>query len=317
MSTKLIRSLYNISAAQQGSVLSIGHFDGVHVGHQQLITEVRKQAAIEQAPAMVLTFEPHAFEYFSQGTVTIPRLTRLREKFCALSQYGIENVLVLPFNQHLAALSASDFVTKILHEQLQVRRVIVGDDFQFGHKRSGNINLLKEMGDALGFAVDILPTVTTAGERVSSTRVRQALSEGDLALAERLLGRPYQMLGRVSHGDKLGRELGFRTANIFLHRRLTPVKGIFTVYVHGIGDRPLPGVANVGTRPAVGGTRTLLEVHLLDFNQEIYGRYVGVTFCKKLRDEAWYPTLDLLKAQIAKDVAMARDFFKENENDRL
>jgi riboflavin kinase/FMN adenylyltransferase len=188
--------------------------------------------------------------------------------------------------------------------------IIIGDDFRFGKGREGDLPLLQAMAKQLEFSIVAMPTLLLEDERVSSTRVRQALMENNLVLAARLLGRPYTMQGRVRHGDALGQQLGFPTANIHLHRRLTPVKGIFTVYMHGLTDKPLPGVANIGTRPTVGGTRTLLEVHLLDFNQNIYGRYIEVEFCQKLREEERYPSLELLKEQIARDVVVARDYFE-------
>lgn len=309
MPTRLIRSLYNVTPAQQGGVVTIGNFDGVHLGHQQLIAHVLEVAHTRGVPATVLTFEPHAFEFFSRENVIIPRITRLREKVLALAATNVDNVLILPFNQLLASLSASDFVSTVLVQALRASHVCIGDDFHFGYQRQGNFALLQEMGKTHGFTVEAMPTLLVDGERVSSTRVRQALVAGDLAMAERLLGHSYTMHGRVRLGQQLGRTLGFPTANIYLHRRLTPLKGVYTVWVHGIADQPLPGVANIGTRPTVDGTRTLLEVHLLDFKQDIYGRYVKVEFGKKLRDEQRYATLDLLKAQISQDVANARDYF--------
>jgi riboflavin kinase/FMN adenylyltransferase len=309
MPTTLIRSLHHLTATQQGCVMTIGNFDGVHIGHQQLLAKVVAEAKTRQVPSLAVTFEPHPFEFFAQEKLTIPRLTRLREKFCAIAACGIDYVLILTFNQSLATLSATTFATTVLGEALRPKHIIVGDDFHFGHQRQGDFHLLQVLGESLGFSVEAMPTVWVDDVRVSSTRVRQALAVGDHALAGRLLGHPYSMLGRVGHGDKLGRQLGFPTANIFLHRRLTPVHGIYTVYVHGVADRPWPGAANMGTRPTVNGTRTLLEVHLLDFHQDIYGRYVQVEFCQKLRDEERYSTLDLLKQQIAKDVEQAKIYF--------
>jgi riboflavin kinase/FMN adenylyltransferase len=309
MPTKLIRSLYNLTPKEQGAVVTIGNFDGVHLGHQALIAKAIEKARELKAPSMVITFEPHPFEFFARENLTVPRITRLREKFTALAGCGIDNVLILPFNQGIANISASDFVEKILHQYLHAKHILIGDDFRFGHKRQGDFGLLEQKGKELGFSVSAMQSVMLDGERVSSTRVRQALMDGKLALAKRLLGRPYSMLGRVRSGDQLGRELGFPTANIYLHRKLTPLAGVFAVLMHGIADRPLPGAANVGTRPTVDGTRTLLEVHLLDFNQDIYGRYVEVEFCEKFRDEVRYPNLTLLKEQIAKDVEQTRDYF--------
>ncbi len=311
MPTKLIRSVYNLTPAQQGGVITMGNFDGVHIGHQQLVKRVVERAKAWQVPSLVVTFEPHPFEFFSRDHVTIPRLTRLREKVTALFECGVDNVLILNFNQKLAGKTASDFITEIIHPALHPKHIVIGDDFHFGRHRQGNFSLLQKMGAKLGFSVEAMPTILIDGERVSSTRVRRALAMGDHALVKRLLGHAYYMLGRIRRGDQLGRQLGFPTANIYLHRKLTPVRGVYIVYMHGVADKPWPGVANVGQRPTVDGTRTLLEVHLLDFNQEIYGRYVRVDFFEKLRDEIRYPNLDLLKQQIAKDVAIARNYFEQ------
>ncbi len=309
MPAKLIRFLYNLSPSTRGGVLTIGNFDGVHLGHQALLEEVIKEAKKRDVSSTVITFEPHPFEFFAGDKLTIPRITRLREKYTQLAKTGIDNIVILEFNQSLADLSASDFVS-LLQQALYPCHIVIGDDFRFGKGREGDFQLLATKGKELGFSLAAMPTFELAGERVSSTRVRKALMQDDLALASQLLGRPYTMQGRVRHGDALGTQLGFPTANIHLHRRLTPVKGIFTVYMRGLSDKPLPGVANIGTRPTVGGTRTLLEVHLLDFNQNIYGRYIEVEFCQKLREEERYPSLELLKEQIARDVEAAREYFK-------
>ncbi len=311
MPTTLIRSLYNLTPAQLGGVITIGNFDGVHIGHQQLVQRVIEQAKAMRGPSLVVTFEPHPFEFFSKDEVTIPRLTRLREKVVALAECGVENVLILSFNQSLAEKSASDFAHEIVYQGLKPQHIVIGDDFHFGHHRQGDFSLLQSIGAELGFSVEAMPTVLIEGERVSSTRVRQALAAGDYILVNKLLGHPYFMLGRIRTGEQRGRQWGFPTANIYLHRKLTPVRGVYTVYMHGIADKPWPGVANVGQRPTVDGTRTLLEVHLLDFNQEIYGRYVRVEFCEKLRDEMRYPNVELLKQQIARDVAAARNYFEK------
>lgn len=309
MPTHLIRGLCNITAAHQRGVVVIGNFDGVHVGHQKLIARARAKANALGTTCIVITFEPHPFEFFAKGPVTIPRLTRFREKFSALAACGVDDVLVLRFNQALVQMSAQAFVQEVLVERLQVQAVVVGEDFHFGHGRQGDVAFLQEQGRQYGFTAEALPSVMIDNQRVSSTLVREALKQDDHVLIQKYLGHAYAMQGHVVHGDRLGRALGFPTANLYLHRHLTPVLGIYAVRMHGIAPHPVPGVANVGTRPTVGGTRTLLEVHLLDFQQDIYGRYVSVEFCKKLREEEHYPNLTLLKQQIARDVKQAREFF--------
>lgn len=308
MPSKLIRSLRN-QPLLQGGVLTIGHFDGIHLGHQALITKVIGAAKKKQVPSIVMTFEPHAFEFFNKETLKTPRLSRLREKWEALSKAGIDYLVVLTFNQALATLSAQDFITEILYKPFHPNEIIIGDDFHFGHKRQGDFALLKSMGNALGFQVSAMPTFVLDDTRISSSRVRSALAQDDLVLAKALLGHPYYMLGRVRHGDQLGRQWGFPTINIDLHRALSPVHGIYTVLVYGLGDKPLPGAANVGIRPTIGGTKILLEVHLLNFNQDVYGRYVKVEFCKKLRDEIRFASIEDLKKQIHLDVIAAKHFF--------
>lgn len=311
MTAKLIRSHYNLTPAQQGGVVTIGNFDGVHLGHQALLRATVEKARELGVPSTVMTFEPHPFEFFAKGELLVPRLTRMREKFRALEACGVDNVLIQTFNHELAGKSASDFVAECLHQNLHPVHVVVGDDFHFGAKRQGDFTLLTELGVEYGFTTAAMPTLKIDGERVSSTRLRKVLHEGDHQLARRLLGRPYTMQGRVRPGKQLGRQWGFPTANIFTHRAMTPLMGIYTVLVHGLADHPLPGAANLGVRPTVNGTRTLLEVHLLDFNQQIYGRYVEVEFCEKLRDEVRYPNIELLKDQIAKDVAVTREYFEK------
>lgn len=309
--TELIRGLHNIKQQHKGAVVTIGNFDGVHLGHKSLIEKVKERAKALKAPAVLMTFEPQPLEFF-EGKRGVARLTRWREKYEALAETGIDYVFVLHFDQPFANLRAEEFIKKVLLDGLAVKEVIVGDDFHFGKNREGNFAFLQNAGKRYGFEVESMPSILFEGERVSSTRVRQALANDDHALANRLLGRPYSMLGRVVHGDKLGRQLGFPTANIYLHRPVTPVQGIYIVRMHGIDKQALPGVANVGIRPTIGGTRSLLEVYLFNFNRDIYGRHVSVEFCKKLRAEERYPNLELLKEAIAKDAMQAEKYFKEN-----
>jgi riboflavin kinase/FMN adenylyltransferase len=259
---------------------------------------------------MVITFEPYPQEYFAQGD-TPPRLTRLREKITALTRYAVDRVLVLRFNRKLASMPAMDFIEKLLIEALDVKYLVVGDDFRFGKQRQGDFNLLREVGVQHGFQVVNMHTFEIDGMRVSSTRIREALARGDLATAEKLLGRPYRMCGSVAHGDKRGRCIGFPTANIHLHRRATPVQGVFAVEVFGLDREPVEGVANVGIRPTVDGTRSLLEIHLFDFDDDIYGRHVNVDFVHKLRDEQRFESFEALRRQIHDDAQAARAFFAQ------
>ncbi len=307
--TKAIRGLNNIASAPKSAVVTIGNFDGVHLGHQALLKKTIERARELNTFSLVIIFEPQPFEFFCREKMA-PRLTRWREKFSLLADQGVDAVLVIRFNKQFANLTAEEFVQHILKEALKVKHVIVGDDFQFGRGREGNFNFLANAAKEHGFTLENMPSVILSGERVSSTLVRKALADAKHDWVERLLGRPYSMQGRVVYGDKRGRVMGFPTANIYLHRPVTPVQGVYAVRMQGINNKILPGVANVGVRPTIGGTRSLLEVHLFDFDQEIYGRHVKVEFCKKLRDEQRYPNLDLLIEQIFKDANAARNYFK-------
>jgi len=298
---KLIRSLHNLNSSHHGCVATIGNFDGVHLGHQKILQQLIAKAKEFNLPSLVITFEPLPQEYFSAEKAPA-RLMKLREKIIALKEYGVDRVLCLRFNQKLASISAEEFVKTILVDKLGVRYLIIGDDFRFGHKRQGDFNLLQKMGMQFGFEVMPTETVLFNGERVGSSRVRNALAEGDLALAKQLLGRPYYLSGHVSYGEQLGRELGFPTANIFLHRKVLPLRGVFVVQVHGLGDKPLLGAANIGRRPTVDDEDFLLEVYILDFNQNIYGKFLQVEILRKLRGEEKFNSLEELKIQIAKDV---------------
>jgi len=306
---QFIRGLHNITSLHYGCVATIGNFDGVHLGHQAVLGELAEKGAELGLPTVVITFEPQPQEYFDRGDIP-PRLTRLREKLKALRRFSVDRVLCLSFNPRLAALNAEEFVAQILINGLGVKYLVVGDDFHFGCNRAGNFEMLKEAGRQHGFEVVNMHTFGLSGDRVSSTRIRQALQEGDLKMAEQLLGRPYRMSGRVAHGSKLGRTIGFPTANLFLHRKKTPVDGVYAVEMFGINGEPVAGVANVGTRPTVDGTRSLLEVHLFDFNREIYGAHVDVDFLMKIREERKFESFDALKQQILKDSEQAENFFK-------
>jgi riboflavin kinase/FMN adenylyltransferase len=284
----------------------MGNFDGVHLGHQALIKKTIQKARELKTTSLAILFEPQPFEFFARQTPA-PRLTRWREKCCLLAEQGIDAVLVIRFNQAVANLTADDFVEQILKKALQTRHVVVGDDFHFGKGRLGNFAFLQEKG----LSVENIPTTELDGKRVSSTQVRNALAEARHDWVKQLLGRPYSMQGRVVYGDQRGRQMGFPTANINLHQVAVPVQGVYIVRMHGIAEKGLPGVANVGIRPTIGGTRSLLEVHLFDFADDIYGRHVCVEFCEKIRDEKRFPNLDLLIEQIGKDAKIARHYFEE------
>jgi len=289
------------------NAITIGNFDGVHLGHQAMLARLMARAASVGGAPSVLTFEPHPREVFTPADAPT-RLTSLREKLEILRALGVAHVHVCRFTRGFAAITAEEFVRRILVDGLKARYVLVGDDFRFGSRRAGDIDLLRRMGSDLGFETETLPTVEAAGQRASSTAVREALAAGDMALAAQMLGRPYSISGRVVGGDKLGRKIGYPTANIQLKHNRPPVKGIFAVQVQGL-DRPdWPGVASLGTRPTVHPDgKPTLEVHLFNFDQTIYRKHVRVEFLHKLRDEAKFPSLDALIEQIGKDAQLARE----------
>jgi riboflavin kinase/FMN adenylyltransferase len=305
---ELIRGLQNIRPKHHGCVATIGNFDGVHLGHQAVLGQLAEKSAELCLPTTLITFEPQPMEYFAPDKVP-PRLTRFREKILALQHYSVARVCCLSFNKKLADLSAEDFIEQVLVNKLGVKYLVVGDDFRFGANRTGTFDTLVKAGQQYGFQVVSMHTFEIDAERVSSTRIRHAIEQGDMASATKLLGRTYRMSGRVAHGEKLGRELGFPTANIHLHRHASAVLGIFVVEVFGLDREPIQGVASVGTRPTVNQTKALLEVFLFDFNQDIYGRHIQVSFLKKLRDEARYDSLELLVKQIQTDVEQAQAYF--------
>ena len=301
---ELIRGLLNIRERQRGCAVTIGTYDGIHLGHQALLDRLNEHAARLSAPAVLLTFEPMPREYLSPEAPPA-RLTSLRERLRVLEGTSLDYLLVLRFGEGLRNLSGEAFAA-LLAQNLAARAVVVGHDFRFGCNGEATAPMLAEAGQRLGFSVDVVPPVMLDGERVSSSGVRDALRRGEFEIAKRRLGRPYTMRGRVVPGQRLGRDLGFPTANLRIERRRAPLKGIFAVRVHGIGVTPLAGVASLGTRPTVGGVHTLLEVHLFDFAADIYGREIEVEFVAKLREEEHFPTLEALVEQIHRDAAQAR-----------
>ncbi|RKZ88255.1 MAG: bifunctional riboflavin kinase/FAD synthetase [Gammaproteobacteria bacterium] len=306
---KIIRGLHNLSSSATDCVATIGNFDGVHLGHQAVLNQLAMKGDTLGLPAVVILFEPQPNEFFAPDKAPA-RLSRFREKVEALRCYSIQQLCVLRFNKKLAQMTAQDFIQQLIVDGLNVRYLVVGDDFKFGKDRQGDFAMLQQAGKQHGFQVVNMHTFAVDEMRVSSTRIREALKVGDLVLAEKLLGRPYRMSGRVAHGDKRGRTMGFPTANIHLHRRKVPLNGVYAVQLFGVEGEPIQGVANVGVRPTVGAKKALLEVHLFDFDRDIYGEHVQVHFLHKLRDEQKFADLAALMRQIEQDCEQARLYFK-------
>jgi riboflavin kinase/FMN adenylyltransferase len=309
---KVFRGLPN-DRARAPCALTIGNFDGVHRGHQALLAHVTAAASRLGLEAAVMTFEPHPREYFAQRagdpSKAPARIANLRDKLESLDGAGIDRVIVEHFNEHFAAMSPQEFTERVLVQGLHVKWLMVGDDFCYGAKRAGNVALLTEAGKEYGFHVETMPTVMHGEQRISSSAVRAKLAAGDFDATGELLGHPYAISGHVIHGAKLGRTLGFPTLNLRVMHR-PAVSGIFVVRVHGLGDRPLQGVASLGVRPTVEDQgRMLLEVHLFDYDQPAYGKLVRVEFLAKLRDEEKYIDLPTLTAAIDRDAEQARAFF--------
>lgn len=305
----IFRALH--SPDRQPVALTIGNFDGVHLGHKALLSRLLEAAKSRGVPSAVVIFEPHPREFFTPDQAPT-RLTSLREKLELLAELGVDRVHICRFNQKFAQMSAADFIDA-LHKKLLVQYVLIGDDFRFGSGRSGDFALIEKIAINQGFEVEAMHSVLHDGLRVSSTAVRSALAAGNLRAATRFLGRPYSISGRVVHGDKLGRELGFPTANVQLKHNRPPLTGIYVVRVTGDHIPVLHGAASIGVRPTVHvNGRAVLEIHLLDFAREIYGQHLRVEFLHKLRNEEKYPDLQSLTKQIALDVENTRKWFKKN-----
>ena len=297
------------AAAHSPVALTIGNFDGVHLGHRAMLDELARAARRLNVPACVMTFEPHPREFFAPDQAPT-RLTSLREKLELLAASGVDRTHVCRFNYAFAQITAHDFIERVLVRGLGVRWLQVGDDFRFGARRAGDFVMLNQEAARLGYEVQALPSVTVEGIRVSSTAVRDALAAGELARVAHLLGRPYSISGRVVRGDQLGRKLGFPTANVQMKHNRAPLAGIFAVEVHGAAAGVVRGAASLGVRPTVKVQgAAVLEVYLFDFKEEIYGRHVQVDFLHKLRDEEKYADLEILKRQIAVDVENAKAYF--------
>jgi len=307
---RLIRGLHNLTQPTAPSVVTIGNFDGIHLGHQHVLDQLKAAALISNLPSTVIIFEPQPIEFFAPAKAP-KRLSRFREKLAYLKSKQIDNLLCLKFDRDLAELDAQDFVKKILIDRLNTRRLVIGDDFRFGKNRSGDFKFLQDCGERYGFAVERSDTLLIEGNRVSSTRIRECIQKDDFEQAASLLGRPYTLSGKVCHGQKLGRELGFPTINIKMGDKTLIVKGIFAVLVKGIDNRVLQGAASIGTRPTVDGVDTILEVFILEFDRDVYGYRVDVEFLHKIRDEEKFDSLQELKAHIEKDTVKAKQYFDQ------
>lgn len=312
---ELIRDLHNIRPEHRHCVATIGAFDGLHCGHQKVIGQLVSTAREMGLPSTVILFEPLPREYFSPNDAP-PRLTNFAERFRMLEKLGVDRVLRIRFVEKLRQMSAHQFIDEVFVQKLGIKMLIIGDDFGFGKGREGNYDMLKAEGEKSGYSVLDTNTLMLADDRVSSTRIREALNNAEFAEVEHLLGRPYTMSGRVVKGQQLGRTIGAPTANIALRRLQSPLSGVYAVEIDGIAGGRRQGVANVGTRPTIGDlSKAILEVHIFDFNGDIYGDHLTVIFKKKLRDEKKFSSLDELKENIARDFVAGRDYFELLNND--
>jgi riboflavin kinase / FMN adenylyltransferase len=300
-----VRGLHNLRPRHRGCVVTIGAFDGVHQGHQEMIRVLRERASAYSLPSVVVSFEPTPREYFAKGSPPA-RLTRFRERFDALAACGVDRFVCLRFDERMRSMTQEVFIEHVLVQALGIRHIVVGHDFRFARDHDGSVATLRSAGPTNGFEVTEVPPFELDGERVSSSLIRELLEQGDLQRAARFLGRPYRITGKVIDGQRLGRKLGYPTANLRLHRRATPLGGIFAVRVSGAGLKNAAAVASLGTRPAVNGKELLLEAHVFDYSGDLYRRYVHVDFIERLRDELWFPSMDELVEQIHKDAAQAR-----------
>ncbi|MDB9968551.1 bifunctional riboflavin kinase/FAD synthetase [Gammaproteobacteria bacterium] len=298
------------SQLQESCVATIGKFDGVHLGHQLILDQLKQKAEQFGLPSLVILVEPHPEEFFAQDADSCPaRLTILQEKIELLESFGIDFVLQLKFDQQLSELSAEDYITDILVGGLGVKSFIVGNDFRFGHQRKGNFELLIEAGKQYGFEVVETAAYERNGHRISSTYIREQLAKADFTLVEQLLGRPYSIKGEVVRGKQLGTDLGFPTCNIKPQRLRIPLHGVYACEVRLV-DRYRPAAVNIGYRPTVTESgEALLEAHILDFNEDLYGKTIEVIFRQKIREETKFSGLEELKRHISADVEQVRELF--------
>ena len=311
---ELIRSLNNLRLHHKKCVTTIGNFDGLHLGHQAIILQLKTIANKHDLPTVIITFEPQPQEYFSPQNAPA-RLTRLREKIEEIARLGVDRLVCLRFNSELASLSPRGFVERLLIDGLEISHLVVGDDFRFGKDRQGDYATLEKMADEFGYELEHTNTCLFQGKRISSTRIRQALAGDNLNLARELLGRDYAISGRVVHGDKRGKALGFPTANMELHRLHSPVTGVYVTRVNitgrrrGLGETSHPAVTSIGTRPMFDGEGMRLETHILDFDETLYAKHIQVVFLKKLRPEEKFSDVEDLKKAIETDSENARQYF--------
>lgn len=305
---QVVRGLHNFKYQQIDYAVTIGNYDGLHLGHQQVLNRLIAVGVDKQLPTMVIIFEPDPQEFFDPLAVDL-RIINLQEKIRLLRNYGIDCLLVLRFDEYLADISAENFFTTILSKALRARAIIVGDDFCFGARRAGDTSFLQECAVKYGMHVEVVSARMMDGIRISSTLIRSVLQQNNLVMANKLLGRSYGVWGRVVHGAKNGSKLGFPTANVYVFRKTITLSGVYVVQISGLGATPFLGVANIGMRPTFGGKNKLLEVHLLDFAENIYGQKIYVEFLRFLRVEVKFDSLELLREQIAVDVQQVRSAF--------
>ena len=307
---QLIRDIASVQHLKTGCVATIGNYDGLHLGHQAILRQLEAEAVKHQLPKVVISFEPLPSEFFTGDKAQ--RVYPFRDKARLLETMGIDYFLCLRFDQAMATMPPTDFVERILFEAINVKSLMVGDDFCFGKARQGNFDLLSQMGACHGMQVHKTDTFNDESGRISSTRIRQHLAKGDLAGAANLLGKPFRLSGRIRHGDKRGRTIGFPTANLRIQDNIAAINGVYAVIIKGIGNETLSGVANLGNRPTVDGTETRLEVHLFDFDQSVYGQHIEVEFCHFIRPEKKFDDFKALTAQIHKDAIHAAELLQSS-----
>jgi riboflavin kinase/FMN adenylyltransferase len=310
---RIIRNILKRKLYKSGCILTIGNYDGLHIGHQEILRQMISRAKGKNLKTVVLTFYPRPIEFFGYCT-NYKRLMTLREKICLLKKMGIDEVVCLKFDKKISEMKAEKFIADVLVKNFNLKEIFVGFDFSFGFKRLGDVALLAKLGSKFGFLVNVVKQINVNSIRVSSTMLRDAIESGDLDRVKILLGRNFSMIGRVVHGDRRGKTLGFPTANINMRFRIIPTPGVYLVKVHGLYNEPKIGIANIGFRPTIGGDKCFLEFYLFDFFENIYGKIAEVEFLHKLRDERKFDSLEQLKEQITQDVEQAKILFRGKGN---